>query len=873
MVTERQNILDRSLEEEMKSSYLDYSMSVITARALPDIKDGLKPSNRRILIAMNDLNLAPGRPYRKCAKIAGDTSGNYHPHGEQVVYPTLVRMAQDFNMRYPLVDGQGNFGSIDGDEAAAMRYTEARLTPLAMEMLADIEKNTVDYVPNYDETREEPVVLPSKFPNLICNGSSGIAVGMATNIPPHNLTEVANAICAVIDDPEIEDDELLELVTGPDFPTGGIIYGRDGIRQAYLTGQGKILIRAKANIETQKSGKEFIIISEIPYQVNKTNLIEKIAELVRTKKIDGISDLRDESDRDGMRMVVELRRDAQATVVLNQLFKHTQMQATFGVNLLSLIDGVPRQVGLRTMLVEFIDHRHTIITRRTEFELEEAEKRAHILEGYKIALDNIDAVIALIKASKTPADAKDGLMAKFGLSEIQALAILDMRLQRLTGLEREKIENEYREIIQTIERLRSILESKALRMGIIKDELVELREKFGDERRTLITDEEEELTLEDLIAEEDMVLTITHGGYIKRLNITSYRRQQRGGRGVIAMDTKEDDFIQHLFVASTHDYIMFFTSYGKCYWIKVHEIPAGGRLAKGRHVTNMIKLQEGEKICAFLPVRKFEEGYYVVMGTRNGTVKKTSLTAFSNPRRDGIIAMNIDPAADELIDASITDGTNDIVLATRKGKAIRFPENTVRGMGRNAYGVRGIGVSKDDYVVSMVVVKRSTWLLTVTERGYGKRSSIEDYRITNRGGKGIINIRTSDRNGEVIAVKEVVEQDELMIITQQGIIIRSSVKPIRSIGRATQGVRLISLDEGDVVVDVARVVTVFIGDENAAEGDMADSSVSEAEPMDDEEDMEDSEADEEESDEEDEADDESENESGGEEEADEGEEK
>jgi DNA gyrase subunit A len=807
MVTDRQNILTQPLEEEMKSSYLDYSMSVITARALPDIRDGLKPSNRRILIAMNDLNLAPGRPYRKCAKIAGDTSGNYHPHGEQVVYPTLVRMAQDFNMRYPLVDGQGNFGSIDGDNAAAMRYTEARLTPIAMEILADIEKDTVDYVANYDETRKEPVVLPTKFPNLLCNGSSGIAVGMATNIPPHNLNEIADALCGLIDDPEMEDEELLEKVSGPDFPTGGIIYGRDGIRNAYLTGQGRILLRARANIEKQKNDREHIIISEIPFQINKTNLLEKIANLVRDKKLQGVSDLRDESDRDGMRVVVELKRDAQATIVLNQLFKHTQMQTTFGVQLLSLIGGIPKLASLRTLLQEFLDFRHEVITRRTKYELDEAEERAHVLEGLKIALDNIDAIIKLIRASKTPADAKTGLMKEFKLSEIQAQAILDMRLQRLTGLEREKIESEYLELIQTIERLTGILASKSKRMAIIRDELVELRDRFGDGRRTLITDQEEELTLEDLIAEEDMVITITHGGYIKRLSISSYRKQQRGGRGVIGMDTKEDDFIQHLFIASTHDYIMFFTSLGKCFWIKVHEIPVGGRLAKGRHSTNMIKLVDGERICAFQAVRRFEEGFYVVMATRNGVIKKTDLTAFSNPRRDGIKAMNITPGEDELIDAAMTDGSNDIVLATRNGKAIRFPENKVRSMGRTAYGVKGIKLEEDDYVVSMVVVKRASWLLTVTERGYGKRSSVDDYRITNRGGKGIINIKTSERNGEVVAVKEVVESDELMIITQNGIIIRSPIKEIRSIGRATQGVRLINLDEGDLVIDVARVVT------------------------------------------------------------------
>jgi DNA gyrase subunit A len=814
MVTERQNILDLPLEEEMKSSYLDYSMSVITARALPDVRDGLKPSNRRILMAMYDLNLTPGRGYRKCAKICGDTSGNYHPHGEMVVYPTLVRMAQDFAMRYPLIDGQGNFGSIDGDNAAAMRYTEARLTPLAVEMLEDIKKNTVNFVPNYDETREEPIVLPGRFPNLLCNGSAGIAVGMATNIPPHNLSEVCDALCRIIDDPEVEDEDMLEIVKGPDFPTGGIINGRDGIRDAYLTGQGRLVVRAKVNTETQKNGKECIIVSEIPFQVNKTNLIEKIADLVRNKRIDGISDLRDESDRDGMRIVIELKRDSHAPVVLNQLFKHTQMQTTFGVNMLALVGGIPRQIGLRPVLEQFLKHRHEVITRKTKFELDEAEHRAHILEGLKIALDNIDAVIELIKKSKTPADAKEGLIRQFQLSEIQAQAILDMRLQRLTGLEREKIEQEYLDLIKTIERLRGILESYPKRMALIREELIELKDKFGDARRTFIADEEEELTLEDLIAEEDMVITITHGGYIKRLSISSYRKQQRGGRGVIGMDHKEDDFIQHLFIASTHDYILFFSTFGKCYWVKVHEIPVGGRLAKGRHCTNMIHLDDGETICAFKDVRRFEPGHFVVMATRKGQIKKTDLTAFSNPRKDGIIAINIPRDEDELIDAEITDGTNEIVLASHAGKAIRFHENKVRAMGRTAYGVKGINLEDDDYLVSMVVVKRQSWLMSVTENGYGKRSALDDYRVTNRGGKGIINIKASERNGPVISVKEVVESDELMIITYNGIVIRMPIKQIRSIGRATQGVKLINLDKGDRVVDVARLVTDREGDED-----------------------------------------------------------
>jgi DNA gyrase subunit A len=807
MAMERQKVIPVYIEEEMKSSYIDYSMSVITARALPDVRDGLKPSNRRILTAMNDLNLAPGRSHRKCAKIAGDTSGNYHPHGEQVVYPTLVRMAQDFNMRYVLVDGQGNFGSIDGDAPAAMRYTEARLAPLAMEILQDMDKETVGYVPNYDETRQEPVVLPSKFPNLVCNGASGIAVGMATNIPPHNLREVVDALVALIDDPEVEEDALLDHVPGPDFPTGGIIQGKRGVFEAYRTGRGRIVLKARVNVEKQKSGKESIIITEIPYQINKSNLLERIAQLVRDKLIDGISDLRDESDRDGMRIVVELKRDAQADVVLNRLFKHTQMQTTFGVIMLALVDGQPRVLTLREMLSFFLEHRHEVITRRTQFELDKAEHRAHILEGLKIALDHIDAVIKLIRASKTPEEAKQGLMTKFKLSEIQAQAILDMRLQRLTGLERDKIEQEYLELIKLIEKLKGILASKTKRMNIIKEELAELKKKYGDERRTEISEEEEgEFTIEDLIAEEDMVITITHSGYIKRLSITSYRRQGRGGRGVIGIETKEQDFVEHLFIASTHNYILFFTPKGRCHWIKVHEIPVGGRLAKGKNIVNMLDLGEEESIAAFVPVKEFDDKHFVVMASQNGRIKKTLLSAFSNPRRGGINAMNV-PKDDNLIEAKITDGTCDIVLATREGQAIRFPEDKVRNMGRAAYGVKGVTLAKKDRVIGMVVVKRDATLLSVTENGFGKRTNIADYRVTNRGGKGIINIRTTQRNGKVVDIKEVLTDDELMLITQKGIIIRQSVNQIKAIGRATQGVKLINLDAGDKLVDVARVVT------------------------------------------------------------------
>jgi DNA gyrase subunit A len=801
----KEKILPVYIEEEMKSSYIDYSMSVITARALPDVRDGLKPSNRRILVAMNDLNLAPGRAHRKCAKIAGDTSGNYHPHGEQVVYPTLVRMAQDFNMRYPLVDGQGNFGSIDGDAPAAMRYTEARLSPLAMEMLADLEKDTVNFQPNYDETRKEPVVLPSKFPNLICNGSSGIAVGMATNIPPHNLGEVVDGLVALIEDPQIEDEDLLKYIPGPDFPTGGIIYGKSGIFEAYKTGRGRIIIRARAGIERDKSGKESIIITEIPYQINKANLLERIAELVNSKVIEGISDLRDESDREGMRVVIDLKRDTHSEIVLNQLFKQTQMQTTFGAILLALVDGQPQILTLKQILNYFIEHRHEVITRRTKFELTQAEKKAHILEGFKIALKNLDAVIALIRSSKTPEDAKQGLMRKFELTEIQAQAILDLRLQRLTGLERQKIEDEYLELIKLIASLKGILESKTKRMQIIRDEILELKKVYQDQRRTEIREEEEEFTIEDLIAEEDMVITITHQGYIKRLGVSAYKRQGRGGRGVIGMETKEEDFVEHLFVASTHDYILFFTNNGRCYWQKVYEIPQVGRASKGKPIVNLLDLGKDENITAFVPVKQFEENLYVVMSTKNGVIKKTSLSAFKNPRKGGIIAINI-PEDDKLIEAKITDGSFDILLATKEGQAIRFPEIKVREMGRGAYGVRGVSLQNKDYAIGMVVIKRDTTLLAVTENGFGKRSHISEYRITNRGGKGIINIKTTQRNGKVVAVMMVEDEDELMIITQKGIIIRQSVKQIKAIGRNTQGVKLINLEEGDRVVDVARVI-------------------------------------------------------------------
>jgi len=804
MALERQKIETVFLEEEMKNSYMDYSMSVITNRALPDIRDGLKPSNRRILVAMNDLNLNPGKAHRKCAKIAGDTSGNYHPHGEQVVYPTLVRMAQDFNMRYPLVDGQGNFGSVDGDGAAAMRYTEARLTPIAVEILDDLKKETVDYMDNYDVTRQEPTVLPGKFPNLLCNGVTGIAVGMATTIPPHNLGEISQAIIQVIEDPESTNEDLIEIVPGPDFPTGGIINGREGIRMAYTTGKGHIPVRAKAAVEKMKSGKEAIIVSEIPFQVNKSNLLEKIADLVRDKRIEGISDLRDESDRDGMRIVIELKRDQQADIILNQLYRHTTMQTTFSVNMLGLDHGEPKQMSLKQLIVAFIEHRHEVVVRRTKYDLRKAEERAHILEGYRIALDNIDAVIALIKKSKDTPTAHAGLMKKFKLSAIQATAILEMRLQRLTGLEREKIEEEYRELIKKISELKAILDSKALRMQIIKQETEEIAKKYGDDRRTEIQEAADELTVEDLIAEEEMVITISHLGYVKRLSVSAYRRQQRGGMGVKGIKTKDEDFAEHLFIASTHQYILFFSTKGKCYWVKVHQIPVGGKLAKGKPIINLCKMEKDEKITAFCRVKEFADDQYVVMATHNGIIKKVRLDAFSHPRVIGVIAMNV-PKGDELIEASLTDGSFEIVLATRKGMAIRFPEEKVRSMGRTAYGVKGIKLAKKDYVIGMVVVKRDSSLLVVTENGYGKRTSIDDYRITNRGGKGVINVKTSERNGNVVSIKEVLKDDELILITKHGIANRQSVNQISVIGRNTQGVRLITLKDDDLVTDVARV--------------------------------------------------------------------
>jgi len=816
-LNDRSRVVDVTIESEMKTSYIDYSMSVIVSRALPDVRDGLKPSQRRILVAMNDLNLAPGRGYRKCAKIAGDTSGNYHPHGEQVVYPTLVRLAQNWVMRYPLVDGQGNFGSIDGDAPAAMRYTEARLTALAAEVLADLEKNTVDFRPNYDETREEPVVLPGVVPNLLINGCSGIAVGMATEVPPHNLTEVCDAIAYVIDHPECTAVDLLKIVKGPDFPTGGIIHGTQGIRDCHLNGRGLIKVRARVQVEEGRQGRMSLVATEIPFQVNKAALLEKIADLVKNGKVTGISDLRDESDRDGMRIVIELKKDANPKVVLNQLFVHSPLQSTFGAIMLALVDNRPQVMNLRQLLDQYVRHRQIVIRRRTEFDLGEAERRAHILEGLKIALDNLDAVITLIRSSKDVETARAGLMSNFKLSEIQASAILEMRLARLTGLERQKVEAEYLEVIQLIERLRSILANPKKILSIIQTEVVRLKDRHGDARRTEIVTEEGDINYEDTIEQKDMVITISHAGYIKRQEISSYRSQRRGGKGVIGARTKEEDYIEHLFVAGTHSYLLFLTDRGRCYWLKVHEVEQVGRMARGRPLVNHLEgLGREERVQAVVAVKDFDDKHYLVCATRKGLIKKTVLSAYGNPRRGGINAVLLEEG-DALFEASITDGTQDIILAKRNGLAIRFHENEVRAMGRTAYGVKAVTLDDaEDEVVGMVGVKRQETLLTVTEHGYGKRSEIAEYRVSHRGGKGIITIKTTDRNGHVVAVKEVVDGDELMIITRQGQLIRMPVKGISVIGRNTQGVRLVNLaaaGEGELLPDTVAGVTRVVSEE------------------------------------------------------------
>ncbi|NUN09558.1 MAG: DNA gyrase subunit A [Ignavibacteriaceae bacterium] len=798
-------IIPIALEDEMKSSYIDYSMSVIVSRALPDVRDGLKPVHRRVLYGMSELGMFFNRPYKKSARIVGEVLGKYHPHGDSAVYDTMVRMVQDFSLRYPLVDGQGNFGSIDGDSAAAMRYTEARLDRIANEMLRDLDKNTVNFVPNFDDTLQEPSVLPAYLPNLLINGSSGIAVGMATNIPPHNITEVIDGLIALIKNPDITIEKLMKHITAPDFPTAGIIFGYEGVKEAYLTGRGRILLRAKANIETLKNGRENIVVTELPYQVNKSTLIEKIAELVKDDKIHDISNIRDESDRDGMRLVIELKRDAQAAVVMNQLYKHTQMQTTFGVIMLALVHGVPKILNLKEIMQHFLTHRMEVLIRRTKFELDAAEKRAHILQGYIIALDNIDEVIETIKKSRDTETAKNNLMRKFKLSEIQAKAILDMRLQRLTGLERKKIEDEFRETIKLIEKLKGILDNEDRRYLIIKEELLELKEKYGDERRTQIIYDYTEFSLEDTIAEEDVVVTISHQGFIKRFPVSGYRRQARGGKGVTGAGTKDDDFIEHMFIASTHQYILFFTDKGKCYWLKVHEVPEGGRATRGRSILNLIEKDKDEKISAFIAVKEFKDDQFLVMVTEQGVIKKTVLSAYSNVRRGGINAISLNEG-DSLIDVKQTDGTNDIVLGTKSGLAIRFHEKDVRDMGRTATGVKGITLSDDDVVVGSLVIKRQGTILVVTENGFGKRSDVNDYRITRRGGKGIITVKTSDKVGKMISIMEVTDNEELVIITTSGMVVRISVKDLRVMGRNTQGIKLIKLKDNDGIADIAKVV-------------------------------------------------------------------
>jgi DNA gyrase subunit A len=811
-----QNKVVVNIVDEMRKSYMDYAMSVIVGRALPDVRDGLKPVHRRILFAMHDLGNDFNKPYKKSARVVGDVIGKYHPHGDTAVYDTIVRMAQTFSMRHPLVDGQGNFGSVDGDSAAAMRYTEIRMDKLAQELLADIEKETVDYSPNYDDSLEEPVVLPCKYPNLLVNGSEGIAVGMATKIPPHNLGEVIDGLITLINDPHLTDEELIEIIPGPDFPTAGFINGREGIHEAYKTGRGIVQMRARALVEVdRRSGRESIIVTEIPYQVNKAKLIEKIADLIKDKKIDGISDLRDESDRDGMRIAIELKRDSVPGVILNQLYKMTAMQSSFGIIMLAIVSGQPKVLTLREVLNCFVDHRRDIVTRRCVFELKKAEAREHILQGFRIALENMDEVIQIIKASKTPAEAKVNLIGRFGFSDIQAQEILNMRLHRLTGLEQEKILEELREIMALIARLKEILASEVEILKIIKQELVEVKDKFANPRRTEILDKSADLTLEDMIVEEDMVVTVTHGGYIKRNAVSLYRAQRRGGKGKSGIKPKEEDFVENLFIASTHSYVLIFTDLGKVYWLKVHEIPQGGRASRGKAIVNLLQLAPDERVMTILPVKDFEEGKYIVTATSKGIIKKTELMAYSNPRSGGIIALTIDED-DHLIEARLTNGKRDLLLATRNGKSIRFSESDVRPMGRPARGVRGMNLDGDDVVIGLQSVTDSTSLalVTITENGYGKRTDIEEYRSQSRGGKGIITIKTSERNGRVVAIKMVDEDLDLMFITNRGKLLRTRVRDIRSIGRNTQGVRMMVLEDDEFIVSVAKLAEKEAVDES-----------------------------------------------------------
>ena len=835
-------IIPINIEEEMKSAYIDYSMSVIVSRALPDVRDGLKPVHRRVLYGMLDLGVTSGKPHKKSARIVGDVLGKYHPHGDSSVYDTMVRMAQPWSLRYPMVDGQGNFGSVDGDRPAAMRYTEARLKKIAEEMLADINKETVDYQLNFDDSLQEPTVLPSRIPNLLVNGASGIAVGMATNIAPHNLTEAINGTIAYIENNEITIPELMQHIKAPDFPTGGIIYGYAGVQDAFETGRGRIVMRAKAEIEVHGNDRERIIVNEIPYQVNKANMIERTAELVNDKKIEGISEIRDESDRDGMRIVYEIKRDANASIVLNNLYKYTALQTSFSVNNIALVHGRPMLLTLKDMIRHFVDHRHEVVVRRTKFDLSEAQKRAHILEGLLIALDHLDEVIKLIRASNSPEDARTGLIASFSLSDIQARAILDMTLRRLTGLERDKIKEEYAELMKAIDYLNLILSDEILRMQIIKDELLEIRDKYGDERRTSITHSAEDMTMEDFIVDEDVVITISHEGYIKRTALTEYRKQGRGGKGSMGSQSRDKDFIEHMLVASNHNYMLFFTETGKCFWLRVFEIPEGTRTSKGRAIQNVINIPKEENIKAYIKVvnlkdQEYLENNFIMMCTKKGTIKKTSLEAYSRPRSNGINAININEG-DQLLEACMTNGSSEIVMALRSGRAIRFNESKVRPMGRTATGVRGVTLaSEKDEVVGMISINDpEVTVLVVSENGYGKRTDIEDYRVTNRGGKGVKTLNVTEKTGELVSIKDVTDADDLMIINKSGIVIRIGVADLRVMGRATQGVRLITFKGKDSIASVAKVPREEIiaeedleenDDPSAAENDVEDNSGSE----------------------------------------------
>jgi len=806
-----EKIVKVNIENQMKTAYIDYSMSVIVSRALPDVRDGLKPVHRRVLYGMLELGVLSNRPYKKSARIVGEVLGKYHPHGDTSVYDAMVRMAQEWSLRYPLVDGQGNFGSMDGDSPAAMRYTEARLKKIAEEMVADINKETVDFQLNFDDSLEEPTVLPSKIPNLLINGASGIAVGMATNMPPHNLTEVVDGIIAFIDNKEITVPELMKFIKGPDFPTGGLIYGYDGVKSAYETGRGRVVLRGEATIEEDSGGKAKIIVTSIPYQVNKAEMIKKTADLVNEKRLDGITDIRDESDREGLRIVYELRKDVIPNVILNKLYQFTQLQNSFSVNNIALVKGRPILLNLKDMIKHYVDHRHEVLIRKTKFELAEAEKKAHILEGLIKALDHLDEVIALIRASRTPEEAKNGLMQQFELSEIQSRAILDMRLQKLTGLEQEKLKEEYTELLKFIESLKEILADEALRMKIIKDELKEIKEKYGDKTRTEIEYTSKDFNITDTIADEDVVITISHLGYIKRTPLTEYRRQNRGGVGARGSDIRDEDFLEHLYIASNHNYMLFFTERGKCYWLRVYEIPEGTKNSKGRAIQNMINLEQGDKVRAFINVKDltnkdYVENNYIILCSKNGTIKKTSLEAYSRPRLNGIIAINI-REGDLLLEAKLTNGQNEIIMALKSGRAIRFNEKTVRPMGRNAAGVRGVRLANEqDEVIGMICLNNTDQdILVVSENGYGKKSKLEDYRVTNRGGKGVKTINITSKTGKLIAVKDVTDNDDLMIINRSGIIIRMAVADLRVMGRATQGVKLINIREGDAIASVARV--------------------------------------------------------------------